>query len=133
MMKLPTLILALVAACWNFASMTSAFCPAPPLHTPASKKAGGFALNVQSQQYVTEVVMGGEDDDRVLDVASFRNGVINPAMMVERAQAKRDAVDNTAAAVDGLKIGLLYIGPALGFFTYLETQDPIQAAQNYGE
>ena len=54
-------------------------------------------------------------------------------MMVERAQAKRDAIDTTKAAFDGLKIGLLYVGPVVGLGTFLETKDTVQAATNYGK
>jgi hypothetical protein len=87
-------------------------------------------LNVQTQEHVVEVVKG---DDRVLDVASFRNSLVNPQMMVERAQAKRDAIDTKKAALGGLKVGLLYVGPVVAIGTYLEAQDPIQAVANYGK
>lgn len=93
----------------------------------------GLALHVAtaSKEVTVEVVEGGEDDPRVLDVAAFRNGMVNPEMMVERAQNKRDAVDTTAAAVDGLKIGVLYIGPLIAGFTYLESNDVMKALANY--
>lgn len=42
-------------------------------------------------------------------------------MMVERAQEKRNAVDKTQAALNGLKIGLLFIGPPVGIYTYIST------------
>ncbi len=83
------------------------------------------------QDYTVEVVKGGETDPRVLDVAAFRNGMVNPAMMVERAKSKRDAIDTTAAAVDGLKIGLVYVGPLIGLLTYLESKDVTSALSNY--
>ena len=51
--------------------------------------------------------------------------------MVERAKSKRDAIDTTAAAVDGLKIGLLYVGPAIGLLTFLESQNVMSALSNY--
>jgi hypothetical protein len=87
--------------------------------------------NAEYAEYAVEVVEGGEDDPRVLDIASFRNGMVNPEMMVERAQTKRDAIDTTAAAVDGLKIGALYIGPVIGALTFLESNDVIKAVSNY--
>jgi hypothetical protein len=74
------------------------------------------------------VVGGGTDDPRVVDIATYRNGMVNPKMMVERAQAKRDAIDTTKAALDGLKIGLLYVGPAIG----IGTGDVSDAVANYG-
>ncbi len=90
------------------------------------------ALHVAaSQGYAVEAVEGGEKDPRVLDVAAFRNGMVNPEMMVERAKNKRDSIDNTAAAVNGLKIGLLYVGPVIGLFTYLESDDVSSALSNY--
>jgi hypothetical protein len=85
----------------------------------------------QQSKHTIEVVRGGEDDPRVLDVASFRNNLKNPELMVARAKEKRDAVDTTAAAVDGLKIGLLYVGPIIGGFTFMETQQVQEALQNY--
>jgi hypothetical protein len=87
-------------------------------------------LQAQTQEHLVRLVDG---DDQVLDVASFRNGLVNPEMMVERATAKRDAIDTKKAALDGLKIGLLYIGPVVAIATYLEAQDPVQAITNYGE
>jgi hypothetical protein len=62
-----------------------------------------------------------------------RNSLVNPEMMVERAQAKRDAVDTTKAAVDGLKIGLLIVGPVVAVGTYLDSNDLLRAAANYGK
>ena len=84
-----------------------------------------------SAEHLVQVVEGGEEDPRVLDVASFRNGMKNPEMMVARAKEKRDAIDTTSAAVDGLKIGLLYVGPLIAGFTYLETNDASAAVLNY--
>lgn len=80
---------------------------------------------------LVQVVDGGEKDPRVLDVATFRNSLKNPVMMVERAKSKRDAVDTTAAALDGLKIGLLYVGPLIAGFTYVETNDITNSISNY--
>ena len=85
----------------------------------------------QNQNIIVEVVEGGEDCDRVLDVATFRNAMKNPQMMMENAQAKRDAIDNTKAALDGLKIGLGLVGPAIAAFTYAETNDITQTATSY--
>jgi len=59
--------------------------------------------------YTLQVVDGGEDDPRVIDVATFRNKLVNPQMMVSRAEKKRDSIDNNKAALDGLKIGLFPI------------------------
>jgi hypothetical protein len=82
-------------------------------------------------RHTVELIRGGEDDPRVLDVASFRNGMKNPVMIVARAKEKRDSVDTTAAAIDGLKIGFLYVGPLIGGFTFMETQQVQEALQNY--
>ena len=98
--------------------------------SPSRVSRKSFRLHADTQVNVVEFV---DDDDRVLDVAAFRNGLVNPEMMVERAQAKRDAIDTTKAALDGFKIGLLYVGPVVAIGTFLESQDPVQAAYNYGE
>lgn len=68
--------------------------------------------------YVVKAVEGGEGDSMVVDVAAFRNNLVNPQMMVDRAQKKRDAIDTSKAAIDGLKVGLLYVGPLIGIGTY---------------
>ena len=97
----------------------------------SSSDATNVVVATQQAKHTIEVVHGGEDDPRVLDVASFRNNLKNPELMVARANEKRDAVDTTAAAVDGLKIGLLYVGPIIGGFTFMETQQVQEALQNY--
>lgn len=71
-------------------------------------------------------------DDRVLDVASFRNGLCNPTMMVERQQAKQDSVDRTKAAVDGLKIGLFFVGPPFAIYQWYSTGSIQDGLLTYG-
>ena len=87
--------------------------------------------------YTVQVVDGGEDDARVVDVASYRNGIVSPQMMVDRAQKKRDGMDNNKAALDGLKIGLLYVGPVVAVGTYFSSSGSdtliVDAIKNYGE
>lgn len=108
------------------------FQPAASQRGHAGRTALKSATTTSSTSSITvEVVQGGEEDPRVLDVASFRNGIKNPEMMVARAKEKRDAIDTTSAALDGLKIGLLYVGPVIGGFTYLETNNLPDALQNY--
>ena len=107
-------------------------------NTPITKHASAVADgDVKSDlSYIVRALEGGEDDLTVVDVAAYRNNLVNPQMMVERAQKKRDAIDNTKAAIDGLKIGLLYVGPLIGVGTYFtSTSDNvlIDALQNYGE
>jgi len=86
--------------------------------------------------YTVQVVDGGEDDARVVDVASYRNGIVSPQMMVDRAQKKRDGMDNNKAALDGLKIGLLYVGPVVAVGTYFSSSGSdtliVDAIKNYG-
>lgn len=68
----------------------------------------------------------------VLDLASFRNDLTNPEMMVENAGLKSAGVDNTAAALDGLKIGLVYIGVPLALYTYfVEERDVSKVIELY--
>lgn len=87
--------------------------------------------------YTVQVLNGGEDDTRVVDVATYRNGIVSPQMMVDRAQKKRDGMDNNKAALDGLKIGLLYVGPLVAVGTYFSSSgsDTVitDAIKNYGE
>jgi hypothetical protein len=90
--------------------------------------------------YKVQVVRGGEDDPRVVDIATFRNDMINPEAMVERAQQKRDGLDTTKVAIDGLKVGLFQVGPAIALATFYTapetmTQDSamMEAATNYGK
>ena len=85
--------------------------------------------------YVVKVVEGGEDDSTVVDVAAYRNNLVNPQMMVDRAQKKRDAIDTSKAAIDGLKVGLLYVGPIIGIGTYFTATGDnalTSALTNYG-
>ncbi len=85
--------------------------------------------------FLVRVVEGGEEDSTVVDVAAYRNNLVNPQMMVDRAQKKRDAIDTDKAAMDGLKIGLLYVGPIVGIGTYFTTTGDnalISALSNYG-
>ena len=79
------------------------------------------------------MVEGGEGDPRVVDIATYRNNMVSPQMMVERAKAKRDALDTTKAALDGLKVGLLYVGPIIAIGTYFGgSKDITEALTNYG-
>jgi hypothetical protein len=80
-------------------------------------------------------VEGGEDDPTVVDVAAYRNQLVNPQMVVDRAQKKRDSIDTTKAAIDGLKVGLLYVGPIIGagsYFTATGDNALTSALTNYG-
>ncbi|KAG7360396.1 acyl-CoA N-acyltransferase [Nitzschia inconspicua] len=89
--------------------------------------------------YTVQQVPGGEDDPRVVDIATFRNEMINPQAVVERAQEKRDNLDTTKVAIDGLKVGVFQVGPAVALASYFSapetmTQDAamMEAATNYG-
>jgi len=85
--------------------------------------------------YKVKFVEGGEDDTMVVDVAAYRNNLVNPQMMVDRAQKKRDSIDTTKSAIDGLKIGLLYVGPLIGvgsYFTATGDSGLTDALTSYG-
>jgi len=104
---------------------------------PSTQQAAAAADNdVKSDvDYVVRLVEGGEDDSTVVDVAAYRNNLVNPQMMVDRAQKKRDSIDTTKAAIDGLKIGLLYVGPVIGigsYFTGDGAGSVTDALTNYG-
>lgn len=101
--------------------------------TSASSAESSSPAARTSSSYTVQVVEGGEGDSRVVDIATYRNNMVNPQLMVERAQAKRDALDTTKAALDGLKVGLLYVGPVIAIGTYFGgTNDIAEALTNYG-
>jgi len=95
----------------------------------ASKPKSSSTLSSSSNfPYTVEVVTGGDPTQnkgtpqqyqRVIDIATYRNSLTSPQMMVERAQEKRDAIDPTKSALEGIKIGLLYVGPLIAALTYL--------------
>lgn len=58
-------------------------------------------------------------DGSMYDVASFRNNLESPEMLIERQQAKRDAQDNTGAAAKGAGIGVA-LGAVYGGFTFMQ-------------
>ncbi|KAL3909031.1 MAG: hypothetical protein SGILL_008253 [Bacillariaceae sp.] len=79
--------------------------------------------------FTVSVCKGGEDDSRVVDIATFRNEMVDPQAMVERAQNKRETLDTTKVAIDGLKVGLLQVGPAIGLATYFTAPETISQDQ----
>ena len=96
--------------------------------------------SASTASYSVHVMAGGEQDPRVVDVATFRNRLRNPQMIVDRAQQKRDAIDPTQAALDGLKIGCVYLGPLIAAGTYFTTLESVGTAEaltkavtNYGK
>lgn len=73
-------------------------------------------------------------DQDIVDLASFRNDLTNPEMMVENAGLKSAGVDNTESAIEGLKIGFLYIGVPLAVAEYFNSgQDLNHAIEIYCE
>jgi ribosomal protein S18 acetylase RimI-like enzyme len=80
---------------------------------------------------VRHLVESVENDDRVLDVASFRNGLTNPEMMVEKAKKKLAKTDRNKETINGLKTGLLYVGPVIALASYQGTGDAVKAATDY--
>ena len=96
--------------------------------------------SASTASYSVHVMAGGEQDPRVVDVATFRNRLLNPQMIVDRAQKKRDNIDPTQAALDGLKIGFVYLGPLIAAGTYFTTLESVSSAEaltkavtNYGK
>jgi hypothetical protein len=113
--------------------MSSAAAQSPSSSTTTSSSSSNSFYTVQR-------VVGGEDDPRVVDMATFRNDMTNPQAVVERAQEKRDNLDTTKVALDGLKVGLFQVGPAVALASYFSapetmTQDAamMEAATNYGK
>mmetsp|Transcript_11305 Transcript_11305/g.16609 ORF Transcript_11305/g.16609 Transcript_11305/m.16609 type:complete len:292 (+) Transcript_11305:61-936(+) len=71
-------------------------------------------------------------DQDIVDLASFRNDLTNPEMMVENSGLKSAGVDNTESAIKGLKIGFLYIGVPLAVGEYFNSgQDLNHAIEIY--
>lgn len=109
----------------------------PSLKTSSSERAVSTAdvdTNENDVGYKVRAVEGGEDDYTVVDVAAYRNNLVNPQMVVDRAQKKRDSIDTTKSAIDGLKVGLLYVGPIVGVGTYFSAtgDNPLtEALSNY--
>jgi GNAT superfamily N-acetyltransferase len=103
-----------------------------PVSSTASSSSSDTAKSSSQQQqpfFTVELVKGGEDDPRVVDIATFRNDMVDPQAMVERAQEKRDNLDTTKAAIDGLKVGLLQVGPAIGLATYFTAPETMSQDQ----
>jgi hypothetical protein len=98
-----------------------------PHHT---RRTMNLAATATTTAFGVEIV---SNEDRVLDVASFRNGLINPELMVKKAQQKRDSLDTTKEAMEGLKMGLGIVGPIIAVATYAQTRDLTLAATNYGK
>lgn len=104
------------------AASSHAFVTPPGLtlsKTPITKHASAAdGEAISDVGFMVRQVEGGEDDSTVVDIAAYRNNLVNPQMMVDRAQKKRDSIDTTKAAIDGLKVGLLYVGPIIGVGSY---------------
>ena len=151
----------LVVLCWTAATKSSTltiptnhgFC-LPAFSSPPSSRSTKSRVLVTTEDatdttatssasttsYSVQVMTGGEQDPRVVDVATFRNRLLNPQMIVDRAQQKRDAIDPTQAALDGLKIGFVYLGPLIAAGTYFTTMESVGTAEaltkavtNYGK
>ena len=100
-----------------------------PIQQPkvVSRLASAVSDSSVSQHLVEKV----DDEERVLDVASFRNSLTNPAMMVEKAKKKLAKVDKNKEVFNGAKTGLLYIGPVIALASYQATGDIMKAATDY--
>jgi hypothetical protein len=109
--------------------------PITTKHTDAAAAVDGDDKSDSNVGFKVRYVEGGEDDSTVVDVAAYRNNLVNPQMVVDRAQKKRDSIDTTKAAIDGLKVGLLYVGPIIGvgsYFTATGDNALTSALTNYG-
>mmetsp|Transcript_23615 Transcript_23615/g.34821 ORF Transcript_23615/g.34821 Transcript_23615/m.34821 type:complete len:327 (-) Transcript_23615:199-1179(-) len=70
-------------------------------------------------------------DEEIMDIASFRNDLTSPEMLIAKQQAKRDEIDTTADAVRGLSIGL-GIGALYGAATFFDGGDVTESLTNFG-
>lgn len=91
----------------------------------SAKSIEGFS---DIKEYPTKRV---ETDEDVVAVATFRNQLTTPKMMVEAAKKKLGTKDNTAEALNGLKTGLLIIGPPIALYQYWETKSISAAVEIY--
>lgn len=105
-----------------------AFAPLPALSPNTALQRTSTRIFAATATVPVEVV---KTEDRFVDVAAFRNGLVNPEMMMQQQQEKRDAIDKTKAALDGLKIGLLYIGPPVALIQWFGTESIKEAALGY--
>lgn len=65
-------------------------------------------------------------------MASFRNNLTNPVMMVAQQQEKKDNIDKPKAALGGLLIGLGVIGPIFGGLSFSAKNNVQEALTTYG-
>ena len=128
--KMMKLIRTVLLAC--IVAPAAGFLATPNVQSRMGGAQSSFSLasSTTATEFDIEIVKG---EDRVLDVAAFRNGMTNPEMMVEKAKAKREAIDTKTDALKGLGIGLGIVGPVIGGATFFQTNDLAQAATNYGE
>ena len=70
-----------------------------------------------------------ETDEAIMDVASYRNNRTSPKGVIAKQLAKREAQDNTGAAIRGGVTGLL-LGAAYGYLTYTGSGDMQESLTN---
>eukprot|EP00545_Synedropsis_sp_CCMP1620_P001302 CAMPEP_0119014080 /NCGR_PEP_ID=MMETSP1176-20130426/9343_1 /TAXON_ID=265551 /ORGANISM="Synedropsis recta cf, Strain CCMP1620" /LENGTH=296 /DNA_ID=CAMNT_0006967219 /DNA_START=15 /DNA_END=905 /DNA_ORIENTATION=+ len=98
-------------------SGASAF--APPLSTSRLVSTPLYAAATEAgTKTKTHPIKRVKSEQDVLDLASFRNDLTSPEMMVENASLKSAGVDNSEAAINGVKTGLIYVGVPLALYSY---------------
>mmetsp|Transcript_24307 Transcript_24307/g.53704 ORF Transcript_24307/g.53704 Transcript_24307/m.53704 type:complete len:324 (-) Transcript_24307:38-1009(-) len=129
---------ALVAAAASAVHVVSAFVPPASSLNAIPSTAGTTALNVadvaSASSQRAPVVRNWEvekldRDDAIMDVASYRNNRTGPKGVIAKQLAKREAQDNTGAAVRGGVTGLA-LGAAYGYLTYTGNGDVQEALVN---
>lgn len=70
-----------------------------------------------------------DEDDAIMDVASYRNNRTSPRGVIAKQQAKRDEQDNTGAAIQGGVTGLA-LGAGYGYLSYTGDGDLTKALTN---
>ena len=124
-----------------FASSTTASSSSSSSSSKSSSSTSSSSSSLAKFPYKVEVVTGGDPSkpsssrtttttsnsnndeirrqyQRVIDIATYRNSLTSPDMMVSKAQTKRDSIDPVQSALDGIKIGLVYVGPVIAGLTY---------------
>ena len=85
---------------------------------PSSSRSTTTTNNNNDKDTIDEDTMMQRQYQRVIDIATYRNSLTSPDMMVSKAQTKRDSIDPVQSALDGIKIGLVYVGPVIAGLTY---------------
>jgi len=115
------IVLCVNKECDAFSVVSSRFHNSPSASSSSSKL---YASTTEITYPVKQI----QTEQDIIDLASFRNDLTNPEMMVENAGLKSAGVDNTESAIKGLTIGFVYIGIPLAVIEYFNSGQDLQHA-----